>query len=189
MNPIRIAIIGTARAKNQDENMKMGLTLYTKILDSIQSRLSDYERLEFVSGGAAWMDHLAVSLFLRYHRYSTKLTLHLPAAFENGKYLEITDPGRASNHYHKLFYNATGIDSLAQIEEARKSGANFVIHKDFYTRNDAVASSNPSLLLAYSWHKTKPINCGTAYTWNRAVKNGVYCQHTCLNVFCNPESQ
>ena len=76
-----------------------------------------------VSGGAAWADHVAVTLALDGTVDPAALTLHLPAAFEDGRFDADTRDGGTANHYHRLFYARSGIDGLAEIAEVLRRGA------------------------------------------------------------------
>jgi hypothetical protein len=124
-----------------------------------------------VSGGAAWSDHVAVSLFLDCNQeaFEPQLTLCLPCAFdmECGRFSESTSDGRQANALHGEFSRATGIDSLQEIYDALSSGAEAETFDGFHARNNVIAQRSQTLL-AFSWGTNgRPDSRGTSYTWDR----------------------
>lgn len=171
-----IAIIGTA---GRDKGRTYDIDLWCKMWDDALKRFDKDKEYRLVSGGAAWADHLAVELYL-YDPNQFSLTLCLPAPLEDSFVGEYGSAGAAANYYHKLFTNATGIDSLRQIRQARDFGANVFFEKEqpgmgaFFARNIKVAKK-ATACLAYTWGEGKePTDGGTKYTWDRIVGRRVH---------------
>jgi len=63
-----------------------------------------WENIELISGGAAWSDHVAVSLFLAQQIARFPLVLHLPTRFdsEGERFVADTVGGVANFHHEKL---------------------------------------------------------------------------------------
>jgi hypothetical protein len=83
--------------------------------------------------------------------------LHLPAPFTGGFYHETHRAGRVCNHYHFLFKEKTGRDSLDDIVEALNRGAEVTIedgpiesYSSMFARNAKVAAS-ADILLAFTF--------------------------------------
>src|SRR5690606_1280513 len=82
-----IAIIGTAG--RGDDAAKLGPALFAAMVRDAAERVAAFPDPRLVSGGAAWADHVAVKLFLE--GKVAGLTLHLPAEFRNGRFVETGD--------------------------------------------------------------------------------------------------
>ncbi len=184
---VRIGIIGTAGRK--EDKLKMSKDLYDKmksfvikIIDEILKLESNKEsQLILVSGGAAWSDHLAVTLFLQdiENENQRKLQLYLPCEWDSDKKqfidLGIFDPyknsGGTSNYYHKLFTEKMGHNTLEDLHLAIQKGANVKTEKGFYARNSLVAN-DVDYLIAFTWGQSKeePKDGGTLHTWNCCPK-------------------
>lgn len=182
---MKVAIIGTA-GRDKDRDGLMTLELYQKVLRFVLEYLSarfDLRTLHLVSGGAAWIDHIAVSLFLR--NTFASLTLFLPCSwtsehqkcqfFDNGQKDWKMNPGKVANMYHfnfaKRFNKFDSFCTLNQIEEAKFKGAVLnTDHTGFHQRNSQIA--NVDLLLAFTWSDTStPPKGGTLDTWNKCKSN------------------
>lgn len=180
-----LGIIGTA-GRREDAD-KMNKELYFKMYDKaleILKELNPTGTISAVSGGAAWSDHIAVSLFMR--EEVDRLFLHLPCKFENGKFVEKTgkaDPGRTANYYHQQFSRAMNGSTLKAIQLAREKGAHFTVSNGFKERNLRVGTCTH--LIAFTWGSfggtyTKDDkgwkssseaglkDGGTAHTWNNS---------------------
>ena len=101
---VRVAIIGTA---GRDKQAPLSRELFGKMCRVAQKIINDVWKLEpatvcLVSGGAAWVDHVAVSLYLQNHY--PELELNLPCEFTDGRYSDTgaydwrVNPGKTSNH-------------------------------------------------------------------------------------------
>lgn len=164
---MKISIIGTAGRK--EDLKKLSYQIYLKAFNDVLKLIEPYlsPNLTIVSGGAAWMDHLAVDLFL--NKKVQNLKLYFPADFINGKFIFKTskDAGSIANYYHKQFSNKTGKQSLNEIEIAMKKNAEISIHDGFKERNLLVGNSD--IIIAYTFNNDIiPKDGGTLHTWNNS---------------------
>ena len=169
--PVRFTIIGTA-GRNQDA-ARMNRNLYRRMVHAALNQILHipFERRVLISGGAAWADHVAVSLFLM--GYSPYLNLHLPAPLREDQprfveHPDRRDPGRIANFYHSKFTRATGQPSIAGIQRALTyGGATAKVYDGFFARNRVVG--NCDVMLAFTWGPgSQPADGGTANTWNNS---------------------
>ena len=141
-----IAIIGTAGRK--DDAARISKALYDAMHRQSLQAIKDWGCDGAVSGGAAVADHLAVRAFLE--GAVGALTLYLPARFESGAFVPNPrvqfNPGRTCNEYHRAFSRTCGIDSLAEIDEAIRLGAEVEVHEGFHRRNLEVAGNCEAML-------------------------------------------
>ena len=117
-------------------------------------------RIQLVAGGAAFVDHVAISLFTA--QYVNYLDLALPAKFIGNKYYN-SKCGQGSNRYHELFSQQCQIDSLQQLGTVlQQPQCTYSEYNNFTNRNRVV--SNSEYLIAGSWgsHPTG----GTLQTYN-----------------------
>jgi len=147
----RLAIIGTAGRKEDQsiltgdhyDRMFSGVTKYIGHLDL------DPRALLVYSGGAAWADHLAVTLVKRGGVPPENLTLFIPTDLEDGGYVahDVSNvyqkkTADTCNYYHKMFSKKVGIDSIEELNAVRKQGAIFDTSSvGFHARNAMVAKS------------------------------------------------
>ncbi len=103
---MRVAIIGSAGRK--DDADKVNLGLYAKMCRKVQELTKGDVTL--VSGGAAFSDHVAVSVYLMNRFLSdrrTWLELHLPAPWNHDDMCYVShkfrDVGSVANYYHTEF--------------------------------------------------------------------------------------
>jgi len=163
-------IIGTA---GRDKSKPMSLDLYKWMLFHMYNNTRPGSRAK--SGGAAWADHLAISGFLFGH--FAELTLHLPAPFEHGRFVEsgYKSAGGTANYYHRLFSQIIERDTLGQIQEAL-SRPN--CHATFepaspglggmFARNSKVAVVDE--MYAYTFGQgLEPDDSGTKNTWDKCL--------------------
>ncbi len=145
-----LAVIGTAgRGTDAVHLTKDTLILMFGVAQSFATLLYA-DRV--VSGGAAWADSLAVSLYLR--DIVPNLTLHLPAPFSFRAYDE-TDAGRTANRYHVRAKMVHGLDSLDEIQQAILKGAQVTTEDGpgmapFFIRNAKVAA-DADVMLAFTY--------------------------------------
>lgn len=173
---MKIAIIGTAGRR--EDGPRMTKELYAKmyyrachLIEQLKQDNPD-ECLHLVSGGAAWSDHIAVSLFLG--QAAETLTLHLPAPLNTDKHEYIENPknkwcpGRTSNYYHRIFSKKMGRSTIAGICDAIEKGAVAHIYGGFRERNKVVGQVD--VVIAFTWGEgTKPKDGGTAHTWGKST--------------------
>lgn len=184
-----IAIVGTAGRK--DDAQKLYPEMFTAMVERTREAINLLENdplappgaklSHAVSGGAAWADHIAVRLFNK--QAISQLTLHLPAPFdparhrfhETGSGDWRTDPGRVANYYHGLFSRRLEINSLAELGQALRNGAQHTLVEDIggsalYLRNSKVAKADA--LIALTFGKEGEVkNGGTADTVGKYLAN------------------
>lgn len=169
---MRVSIIGTSGRSADPRSPELNLELYFKMFSRAEQLLNTLpeKQIQLISGGAAWADHLAVSLFLT-GRYGG-LKLYCPAPFENGQFKDtgvvdwIRNPGGTLNYYHRLFSQKVGVSTLSQIGEAVSRGAVIDFScSSFHQRNGEVAKSE--IVLAFTWGKDEPKSGGTGDTWKK----------------------
>lgn len=195
MVEISLGIIGTAGRK--EDGKKLGRKHFEAmciVAGGLIDELSEnnYPITHLVSGGAAWADHVSVKLFL--DKKVPNLRLFLPCEWDNGSFKDNgiakdphKNPGGTANYYHKLFQNATHINSLTEIQIAKAEGAELIpVSKGFYARNALVAKSDFILAMTFG-HEHEVKDGGTAHTvqcyLNRVRKEGFFDKsfHFCLN--------
>lgn len=178
---VRIAIIGTAgRDKAKWPQMTYGLyvAMYQRALAEIE-RIADGRPIELVSGGAAWADHLAVSLLL--NDKVDRLKLYLPAAWNARyqRYEETRREGGTSNYYHNLFMDQMKRSghphrSLSDLHKAIHDPRvmvevpSNVTGSTFHARNIEVGKA-ADWILAFTWGPgDRPADGGTLHTWTKS---------------------
>lgn len=174
----RIGIIGSAGRGGDEE--KLNDKVYSSILSYLEDKLPNDCTL--VSGGSSWMDHLAVSLYLKYQD-KFKLELYIPCEWDttnrcyrdNGVVDWMVNPGGTLNYYHRRFSKIVGFDSLDQINDAISRGAILKVEKGLFKRNDRVASSIDVLYAFTFTTRDSPCDGGTLYTWKKAKCKKVNC--------------
>lgn len=141
-----IAVIGTAGRR--EDAARITPQLYDAMFAETEAAIREWAVAEAVSGGAAVSDHLAVRAYLE--GVVSGLRLFLPARFERGAFVPNPrirfNPGQTSNGYHRAFSEACGIDSLGEIEQAIRKGAEVEVHEGFHLRNSEVADACSHLL-------------------------------------------
>jgi len=175
---MKIAIIGTAGRR--EDGSKMSKELYKKMYNRalieisqlMELTIDDGDTVDLVSGGAAWADHIAVSIFLS--KSANSLTLHLPAEFSHEYCRFVENPndkwcsGCTSNHYHDLFARKMGRSTMQGIARAALKGAKIYTYGGFRERNKVVGQVGA--LIAFTWGEgDKPKDGGTSYTWGKST--------------------
>lgn len=176
-----VGIIGSAGRK--EDAAKWSREVYVKAFNFLKKELEQWSLHErtLISGGAAWADHLAVSLYLAGH--ATNLHIEAPCQFvsepipkfyDTGEVNWITNPGGTLNYYHRLFSKKMGSESLAGIAKAIRRGAVYTCHYEqngkssLHLRNTEVARQSEKLY-AFTWGSgAVPKDGGTKHTWDRA---------------------
>lgn len=178
-----LAIIGTA-----GRDGKMYASLWLEVLHYLQNYINNIKNnipltttltteqqfITLVSGGAAWIDHLAVILYLnQFNDIKLKLILNLPCHWDFDKHQFVDNgsndwrlnPGKTSNHYHNLFSQKLGVNTLMQLEQAIQT-ADVRVYNGFHARNNEIAVA--TVLLAFTWVTgDQPADGGTAHTWRQ----------------------
>lgn len=175
----RVAIIGTAGRTLQDRLTRL---LYQRMVETTRELILSEDVV--VSGGAAWADHVAVTLFLT--GKCQGLELYLPCEWDKTQYVDnghnhwAKNPGRLANQYHRAFSKAVGIDSLEQIARAIESGATIHVHSGFHARNTLVATTCDKMI-ALTWASDgTEIVGGTKDTWDKCKLTSADKKHICL---------
>lgn len=160
MTYTKLAIIGTAGRK-EDQDRLIGENYQRMVEASIKliTHLTiDPTNLTLVSGGAAWSDHVVVTLALIGVVPYENVIIHLPAELTEGGYTGDNEwsikVARTANYYHKLFSRKVGIASISELVSIRNKGAQFLVDKGgFKSRNTKVANavSDNGVLLAYTF--------------------------------------
>ena len=178
-----ISIIGSAGRK--DDASRLSLGLYRKAVLNAQRHIEEYlieesihqgkklgwPSVHLISGGAAWMDHIAVSL-RKMHPEAT-LSLHLPCGWTREACTFTPPPGdwktaRTAAYYHRCFSERVGVDTLRALDEAlRMPGTIAHYHEGFLQRNLEVGQCD--LMLAYTFTTTNvPKDGGTKHCWDHS---------------------
>jgi hypothetical protein len=205
MVPSSMAIIGTAGRK-EDQHL-LANPHYDRMVNAAISLIDhlkcDRKTLKMVSGGAAWADHIVVSLALKGVVDPKNVTIFMPANLSTNGYSGSGDlasrTASTANYYHRLFSNCVKIDSINELIAIGKQGAVLVPgNGSFHARNTSVAKfvSPDGILFALTSgdpnHPQEPWSMrsfdpstsaadgglkdgGTADTWNKS---------TCLKWHC-----
>lgn len=181
-----LGVIGTA---GRDKTKPMTRQLYTAMCSHLWDLIHQYgEPINLVSGGAAWADHVAITVWLEMqssnHPNIGELTLHLPAMWDTENHCYVDTPcGGTSNHYHRKFSKVMYRDMLADIGHVlNRPGCRYTMQVGavgmgpFFARNSEIARDS-DFLLAFTWGQSedRPADGGTLDTWNkcRGIKSHV----------------
>lgn len=185
------AIIGTAGRKK--DISKLTPQTYDRMKNITRTILTRENIQHCVSGGAAWADHVLISLCLEGIIPPQNITLHLPAELHNAQYAStgFKSAGGIANYYHRLMSNKIGHNTLAEIAEVIRLGARTDVSTEgFKARNTLVANDathSGGILIAMTFGVSKPWTAqkfvpdtsahdaklnpegnGTIDTWNKA---------------------
>lgn len=186
---MKIAIIGTAGRKDDQE--KLNKTVYRKMVKDCVTTINDYfdiwadkfgKDLNLISGGAAWADHIAVSIYLM--DLADSLTLYLPCTLSEkhrefvgpaGKRPTGTSPSAMdrtadiANYYHMLFSQKMEKGTIEGLFKAKEKGAKLVvIDGGFKVRN--LYTGQVDIVIAYTFgnNSSYPKDGGTSHCWNHS---------------------
>ncbi|MFC4236254.1 hypothetical protein ACFOY8_13640 [Thalassospira xianhensis] len=190
---VKLGVIGSAGRR--DDARRMSAELYEAMLVELEAIIASQGVSHLVSGGAAFGDHLAVTMFKR--GAVSELTLFLPAPFDRTKQEFLSSPrdfggaGNTTNRYHRAFSKACDIDSLADIGSVLTK-AHINVGHGFKDRNQMVAGDVDGLAAftfgplrenepavrtftpdddGFNSHKDAGLkDGGTAHTWGEAWK-------------------
>ena len=178
---VKVAIIGTANRK-KELLRKMSADIYENMIERAHETIVhdlnlDISDVILVSGGAAWSDHVAVSLFNR-HCYAG-LELYIPCDWKESKYYDNGErnwrlnPGYSANRYHRQFSDIVLCDTLQEIEESRTNGAVLHVKDGFHARNTYIAKSD--ILIAFTWANNEyEITGGSRDTWRKCKNRKIH---------------
>lgn len=177
---LRIAIIGSAKTTPQ-----YTAATFENAVSKVEELISQHSDIHpcgttLVSGGSSWMDHIAVSLFLRNKVGGLKLYLpcewdHLKSQYvDKGHSLDWkSNPGHTLNSYHSSFSKRACISSLKEIDEAMcHPSFSYEVYPGFFARNDRVAK-DCDIMIALTQGENGPNDGGTKYTWGKCTHNDV----------------
>lgn len=167
---IRLAIIGTAgRKPNQYQILSLDHMKW--IADTVKCYIEfvlekSTNEIILVSGGSAWVDHVAIQLYLE--EKFAGLELYLPANFDtkNKKY-ESTHEGLILNKLHNDCALKTNVDVFKELcEVVADPDVKIIIKKGFFQRNTLISQNNDHLI-AFTFVTGAPISGGTYDTWKK----------------------
>ena len=191
---MHIGIIGSAG--RGEDGAKWTKAVYNKAysrLISILAQVANGEIWSVHSGGAAWADHLAVSLARSNQIDASKLNLHIPCPFmingsemlggtkgpipgfyDTGERDHLTNPGGTLNYYHRLFSEKMGGNTLNGIKAAIEAGV--IVHDQyFHKRGNRLLERNKGIgrgldvLIAFTWGEGDiPKDGGTKHCWDHS---------------------
>lgn len=187
-----IAVIGTAGRTGRD---RLSPPLYRAAFQRLGQICADLPKpWHFRSGGAPWMDHLAVLAYLSTRDQGTKLALCLPTPWEGSKFFDTgerdwrVNPGGTLNFYHRLFSGMMRASSLADLEAARLAGAEFEVYAGFHARNVQIVTS-ADVVVALTWGAEEPDSSGTAHAWRATPVRARKIHVSLVDLLPEPSSQ
>jgi hypothetical protein len=163
-----ISIIGTAGRGKQPSREQ-----YFSAVRHAEKLTSQYEEVHLISGGAAWMDHVAVSLYIM--GKADSLTLYFPCKWSSfsERFEGSTFTAGVACHYHHQFSHVmTGGRSRGRtmhgITLAIEKGAKYhEITEGFKARNLLVGKTD--ILLCFHWGEgVGPPPGGSRHTWDNS---------------------
>jgi hypothetical protein len=183
-----VAVIGSAGRGLDAE--KVSLEIFETAIMFAEMDIENLWRLEWkdvtlVSGGAAFCDHIAVRLFLKYKDQGCKLVLCLPAPWDPKKKrfserfsaLSKVSCAQTANMYHRKFADKTNVCSLMELDEAISNGATVKVSNGFFGRNATIANM-ADYMCAFTFGEHGPKEGGTCFTWQKFVSENKI--HHCL---------
>lgn len=185
-----VAVIGTSGRK--DDEIKLNANLYQKMIVRVEEIIEktfklDWDNVVLYSGGAAYADHVAVALFLKYSpSKKIKLVIETPCGWDfdrcqfsdNGGYGWQQNPGWTLNKYHTAFSKKCKLHSLDDIYSAIMKGAQVIVSNGFFDRNLKVAKAERMIALTFG--VGKPKDGGTGHTWGHSKLESEHKIHVCL---------
>lgn len=173
---MKVAIVGMA---GRDKTMYKLLTkqLFESMVQRVADRLpTTTNNVVLISGGAAWADHVAVTLFLRGKVHGLELCLpcewnSIKSEFhDNGKKDWRVNPGRTANQYHRKFSSVIGRSSLQELQIAGDKGASFNVYNGFHQRNGVIADKCDKTI-SLTWASgNAPTSGGSLDQWRKCKK-------------------
>lgn len=181
-----LAIIGTAGRKNDFDNLDA--SKFRRMISIAHALILNQEITHLVSGGAAWADHVAVSLALKGVIPLSNLTVYMPSL--------TSQDYKICLYYWNKFYTKTGIEVSKELIFAQDGGAKIISTDGSFTSRNKKVAKEADEILAYTFGtntvKWSPLVCsklsaefaglkdgGTAHTWDasKALKKF----HVCLD--------
>lgn len=155
-----LAIIGTAGRK--EDKQYLTAMHYERMIQSV-ILLMDYLKVEhqsvkLISGGAAWADHLVVSMALLEIVRPENVTVFLPTDLTDGGFMGGDEKSQKTADtamwYHRSFSHVIGRNTVQELRDLRDRGG--ILHPgkgNFFERNSSVAKSvtPDGVLVAYTF--------------------------------------
>lgn len=185
---MKVAVVGTAGRGKEVQHL-LTRCLFESMVKEVAARLVRPLETVLISGGAAWADHVAVTLFLR--GKVAGLELHLPCAWDAAKNQFVdtgsshwaANPGRTANAYHRKFTTVLGRSSMNEIATARARGAVFATHDGFHARNTVLARECDRTI-SLTWAEgDAPTSGGSLDQWRKCLKAK---EHVSLHTLVKP---
>ena len=131
-----------------------------------------------ISGGAAWADHVAVSMFILGN--SDGLILELPCELtDTGRFVDTgvrdfkKNPGGTANYYHELFSKKVGFDSFDHLKRTKEyAECTTSVGNGFFERNSKIAESADYCIALTFGNGAELKDGGTADTMKKFLKKG-----------------
>ena len=170
---IRLGIIGTAgRKPNELNSLTKNHMEWMK--DNVRCYIEDIlktttEQIILVSGGSAWVDHVAVQLFLE--EDFGGLELYLPIEFDkqNIKFI-YSHEGNILNFLHNQCQIKTGFPIFQELLTAMSDEqCKVIVKKSFLARNTLVANNNNNIIAFTFSNSNTPGDGGTYDTWKKTI--------------------
>ncbi len=180
-----VSIVGSA-GRGADAK-KMNPALWDRMVENALSQiyigwqlgpgvelLKRHEDIVIVSGGAAFADHVAISVHLQ--EPDTELRLWIPCEWDtegacfadDGTRNWRKNPGGTANYYHRQFAKAMGLERNHTLKTLDKLRDCMSVKHGFKPRNTEVAKSD--YLIAFTWGESDvPKDGGTKDTWDKAT--------------------
>ena len=160
MSYTKLAIIGTAGRKEDSD--RLGPDHYQRMTEAsikLMTHLAiDPRELSLFSGGAAWSDHVVVSLAMIGVVPYERVCIYLPADLSEDGYVGTekwsNKVAQTANYYHAKFFKVSGCDGIRELNILRSLGGILdTSKKGFKSRNTSVANavSDNGILLAYTF--------------------------------------
>ena len=172
---MKVAVVGTA-GRGKEVEPRLTRRLFESMVQTVASKLPRPQATVLISGGAAWADHVAVTLFLR--GKVSGLELHLPCEWDTtmtqfadtGASHWAANPGRTANSYHRKFSAVLGRSSFKELAAARAKGAVFTTYSGFHVRNSVIARECDRTI-SLTWATgDAPTSGGSLDQWRKCTK-------------------
>lgn len=182
---MRIGIIGTAFRKEVAHYLSV--KLYTDAFDYLVGLIDQYEiapeQITMVSGGAAGIDHLAVSMFKTGR--AGKLELHFPAPLNSKGFDPSTRDGDTANYYHERFSAVVGTNTLESLyRETQDLRCSFKTYNGFKARNIEVGKVDHLIAMTFGTHSGTCVQ--GSIQWTHAKQAGLADGGTAHTWQCSP---
>jgi hypothetical protein len=133
-------------------------------------KVHGFDKIHLHCGGAAWADHLCVSIFKA--EAADYMTMHMPTTFvsQYGRFTETNHVGSTANHYHERFSRVIGTETLISIAHVLlHPNVDIEVYDGFFKRNIGLGAQ-VHYLLAYTWGsgKAPKSRSGTLHCWKNS---------------------